>query len=234
MAWASDWIRQPQLDLAPTVIIGTCSASFRRAAWPRHTRGAPPASRAPPPGCPAPAPVARAGRPPFADAALALLEAMPRAGQLIFEGARAGRPISDMSMTMVLRRMGHDNIMVHGFRSAAKDWASEMTSHADIVSKMALAHTISVKVQAAYRRGDLLKKRRKLMADWAKYWGVKLPPRRVSGYLYAMPTDTAMPPPRRLCRYCFAPLRSDADGDYCGEDCEDGQWRILPTIDGSV
>jgi len=106
---------------------------------------------------------------PLSDAALALLEAMPRTGEYIFEGARAGRPISDMSMTMVLRRMKRDGITVHGFSSAAKDWASETTSHADIVSEMALAHTIPEKVQKAYRRGDLRKKRLKLMADWAKY-----------------------------------------------------------------
>jgi hypothetical protein len=74
-----------------------------------------------------------------------------------------------MSMTMVLRRMKRDRITVHGFRSAAKDWASETTSHADIVSEMALAHTIPDKVQKAYRRGDLLQKRRRLMTAWAKY-----------------------------------------------------------------
>jgi integrase len=106
---------------------------------------------------------------PLSDAAIALLEAMPRTGEYIFEGARDGRPISDMSMTMVLRRMGRDRITVHGFRSAAKDWASETTSHADIVSEMALAHTIPDKVQKAYRRGVLLQKRRRLMADWAKH-----------------------------------------------------------------
>jgi integrase len=108
---------------------------------------------------------------PLSDAAVALLKAMPRTGEYIFEGARDGRPISDMSMTMVLRRMGRDRITVHGFRSAAKDWASEKTSHADIVSEMALAHTIPDKVQKAYRRGVLLQKRRRLMADWAKYCG---------------------------------------------------------------
>jgi integrase len=106
---------------------------------------------------------------PLSDAALALLEAMPRTGEYVFEGSRPGRQISDMSMTMVLRRMKRDAITVHGFRSTAKDWASETTSHADIVSEMALAHTIPDKVQKAYRRGDLLQKRRRLMTDWAKY-----------------------------------------------------------------
>jgi integrase len=70
---------------------------------------------------------------------------------------------------MVLRRMGRDRITVHGFRSTAKDWASETTSHADMVSEMALAHTIPEKVQKAYRRGVLIQKRRRLMTDWAKY-----------------------------------------------------------------
>jgi integrase len=74
-----------------------------------------------------------------------------------------------MAMAMLLRDMGRGDITVHGFRSTFKDWASEQTRHADIVSEMALAHTIADKVQKAYRRGDLLKKRRALMRDWARY-----------------------------------------------------------------
>jgi integrase len=87
----------------------------------------------------------------------------------VFENGRAGKPISNMAMTMLLRDMKRSGITVHGFRSTFKDWASERTTHVDIVSEMALAHTIPDKVQAAYRRGDLLRKRRSLMRDWARY-----------------------------------------------------------------
>jgi integrase len=105
---------------------------------------------------------------PLSDAALALLAALPRSSDLLFEGARAGRPISNMAMAMVLRRMGHAAITVHGFRSTFRDWAAEQTNHPNHVVEMALAHTIGDKVEAAYRRGELLTKRRKLMADWAR------------------------------------------------------------------
>jgi integrase len=100
-----------------------------------------------------------------------LLAALPRSGELVFEGARAGRPISNMAMMMTLRRMGRGNLTVHGFRSAFRDWAAEQTSHPNHVVEMALAHAIGDKVEAAYRRGDLLAKRRSLMQDWAKYCG---------------------------------------------------------------
>jgi integrase len=106
---------------------------------------------------------------PLSDAALALLAALPRSSDLLFEGARAGRPISNMAMAMVLRRMGHAAITVHGFRSTFRDWAAEQTNHPNHVVEMALAHTIGDKVEAAYRRGELLTKRRKLMTDWACY-----------------------------------------------------------------
>ena len=66
-------------------------------------------------------------------------------------------------MTMMLRRMGRDDITVHGFRSTFRDWAAEQTHHQNHVVEMALAHTIGDKVEAAYRRGELLAKRRELM-----------------------------------------------------------------------
>ena len=73
-----------------------------------------------------------------------------------------------MSLTAVLRRMNVD-VTVHGFRSTFRDWAAERTSHQPDVVEMALAHTIRSQVEAAYRRGDLLEKRRKLMDDWDAY-----------------------------------------------------------------
>lgn len=98
-----------------------------------------------------------------------LLKALPRVGDYVFPGASEGRPISNMSMAAVLKRMGRSDITVHGFRSTFRDWAAETTNHPNIVVEMALAHTIESKVEAAYRRGDLFEKRRRLMADWAKY-----------------------------------------------------------------
>lgn len=87
---------------------------------------------------------------------------------LVFEGSRAGRPMSDMTLTMLLRRMGIE-VTVHGFRSSFRDWASERTNFPSDVVEMALAHSIKDKVEAAYRRGDLLAKRRNLMLAWDRF-----------------------------------------------------------------
>ena len=73
-----------------------------------------------------------------------------------------------MAMTMLLRRMKVD-VTVHGFRSGFRDWAAECTGYAHEVAEMALAHAISNQVERAYRRGDLIEKRRRLMDDWANY-----------------------------------------------------------------
>lgn len=108
-------------------------------------------------------------RVPLSDAALALLRAMPRLDDLVFPGTRSGRPLSDMSLTAVLRRMGRGDLTAHGFRSTFRDWASELTAYPADVAEMALAHTIKNPVEAAYRRGDLFEKRARLMADWARY-----------------------------------------------------------------
>jgi integrase len=86
---------------------------------------------------------------------------------LVFPGPRGG-PLSDMALAMLHRRMGYD-ITTHGFRSAFKDWASERTSFANEVSEAALAHVVGDKVEAAYRRGDLFEKRRRLMDAWAQF-----------------------------------------------------------------
>lgn len=79
-----------------------------------------------------------------------------------------GKPLSNMAMAMLVRRMGR-NETVHGFRSSFRDWVSEETLHSPEVAEKALAHTIPNKVEAAYRRGDLLEPRRRLMEDWAQY-----------------------------------------------------------------
>lgn len=86
---------------------------------------------------------------------------------LIFPSTKKS-PLSDMTLTAVLRRMAVDAVP-HGFRSTFKDWASERTSYPSELSEMALAHTIVSKVEAAYRRGDLFDRRRDLMRDWAEF-----------------------------------------------------------------
>ncbi len=87
----------------------------------------------------------------------------------IFPGGRKDKPLSNMAMTAVLRRMGRGDITVHGFRSTFRDWAAERTNYPNHVVEMALAHAVGDKVEAAYRRGDLFEKRRKLMGEWATY-----------------------------------------------------------------
>jgi integrase len=110
-------------------------------------------------------------RVPLSDAVLAILEDLRKVqqGEFIFPGGRAGRPISNMAMTMTLRRMGRGELTVHGFRSSFRDWAAERTTFPAEVAEMALAHTVSDKVEAAYRRGDLFQKRRHLSEAWAKF-----------------------------------------------------------------
>jgi integrase len=87
---------------------------------------------------------------------------------LVFLGQRHGVPMSDMTLSAVLRRMGRDET-VHGFRSAFRDWAAEVTHHPNHVVEQALAHVIPNAVEAAYRRGDLFAKRVALMEEWATY-----------------------------------------------------------------
>ncbi len=113
----------------------------------------------------------REHRVPLPDAALAILEGMrkTRQGEHIFPGGKAGRPISNMAMLMLLRRMGRGDLTAHGFRSSFRDWAAERTTFPAEVAEMALAHTVSDKVEAAYRRGDLFQKRRQLSDVWAQF-----------------------------------------------------------------
>ena len=89
-------------------------------------------------------------------------------GNYIFVGRSTDKPLSNMAFLMTLRRMNL-TITAHGFRSAFRDWASERTNFPNEVCERALAHTVKNKVEAAYRRGDLLDKRRDLMATWASF-----------------------------------------------------------------
>jgi integrase len=110
-------------------------------------------------------------RVPLSDRAVALLAALQevRTSDFVFLGTAPGQPLSGMAMAMLLRRMESADITVHGFRSTFRDWASETTSFPHEVCEQALAHTIGNKTEAAYRRGDLFEKRRKLMEAWAIY-----------------------------------------------------------------
>jgi len=105
---------------------------------------------------------------PLSDRSLAILADLPREGEFIFPGAKEGAGLSNMAMAETLKEMGVD-VTVHGFRSTFKDWASEQTAYANELTEMAMAHIISDKVQAAYRRGDMREKRVRLMQDWADY-----------------------------------------------------------------
>jgi integrase len=108
---------------------------------------------------------------PLSPGALALLKKLHamRTGALVFPGLRRGKPISNMAMLMLLRRMGRGELTTHGFRSTFRDWAAECTNFPREVAEMALAHVVTDKVEAAYRRGDLLAKRRQLMEAWGRY-----------------------------------------------------------------
>ncbi|WP_338827174.1 tyrosine-type recombinase/integrase [Bradyrhizobium sp. 27S5] len=106
---------------------------------------------------------------PLCDRALAILKDLSQGADFVF-AHEDGLPLSNMAMLELLQGMGFGNdLTVHGFRSSFKDWCSEQTSYPNEMSEMALAHTVSDKVEAAYRRGDMRERRRRLMADWADY-----------------------------------------------------------------
>jgi integrase len=127
-------------------------------------------------------------RVPLSDPAMKVLAEMEgsRSGEIVFPGANAKQPLSNMAMLAVIRRInavrerrglprhldpkqGNRDVTVHGFRSTFRDWAAERTAAPNHVVEMALAHAIEDEVEAAYRRGDLLEKRRRLMQQWSDY-----------------------------------------------------------------
>ncbi|MGJ7456966.1 tyrosine-type recombinase/integrase [Halomonas sp. RA08-2] len=135
----------------------------------------------------------RAHRVPLSPAAVALLEALPRfeGNDLIFPAPRGGQ-MSDATLAAVIKRMHASNteadqpgytdprqddrvITQHGFRSTFRDWAGERTAYPGEAIEQALAHTIRNQAEAAYRRGDMLDKRRHLMTDWADYLADQAP-----------------------------------------------------------
>lgn len=120
-----------------------------------------------------PAPRMKGGRVhkvPLSPRAVAILREMQKLDERhLFPGRYSDRPLSNMALLKLLERLGRDEVTVHGFRSSFRDWASETTSFSREVIEMSLAHAIGDKVEAAYRRGDLLEKRRRLMDMWAQY-----------------------------------------------------------------
>jgi integrase len=113
----------------------------------------------------------REHRVPLSKGALKIINTMDavRNGDFVFCGQKPGKPLSTMALEMVLRRMEIADVTVHGFRSAFRDWAAECTNFPNEVCEAALAHVVRNKAEAAYRRGDLLDKRRDLMEVWAAY-----------------------------------------------------------------
>ena len=118
---------------------------------------------------------AREHRVPLSDGAMAVLQEMAKlrtdrkADGFLFPGGKAGKPLSSMALLMLLRRMERGDLTAHGFRSTFRDWCAEATNYPREVAEQSLAHTLGDKVEAAYRRGDLMEKRRRLMADWAAF-----------------------------------------------------------------
>ena len=116
----------------------------------------------------------REHRVPLCDAAIELLQKLPRTKDakdidLVFPGTK-GQPLSDMSLTAVMRRMELDAVP-HGFRSSFRDWAGDRTDFPRDLAEFALAHAIESKTEEAYRRGDALERRRIMMTAWSTFIG---------------------------------------------------------------
>ena len=113
-------------------------------------------------------------RVPLSQRALKILKNMQGlSSEFVFPGDIPGRPLGEKALWKVLHRMKLDEtITVHGFRSTFRDWAAERTNYPNHVVEMALAHAIGDKTEAAYRRGDLFDKRRRLMDEWARYCNI--------------------------------------------------------------
>ncbi|SFQ18688.1 tyrosine-type recombinase/integrase [Donghicola eburneus] len=109
-------------------------------------------------------------RVPLTDEMLRILEPMrAMASEYVFEGQKRHRPLSNMSMLMLMRRMESGQYTVHGFRSSFRDWAGESAGVAREVAEASLAHQVGSDVERAYARSDLLERRRELMLDWSRY-----------------------------------------------------------------
>jgi integrase len=113
----------------------------------------------------------RAHRVPLSAPAMAVLRAMAQLGTegLVFPGLKAASALSDVALAKAVHGASGNGVTVHGFRSTFRDWCAEMTNYPRELAETALAHALRDKVEAAYQRGDLLEKRRQLMAEWAVF-----------------------------------------------------------------
>lgn len=113
----------------------------------------------------------REHRVPLPARAIEILNSLPRdkGSAFVFAGGKAKRPLSNMAMLELLRSMRGEDLTVHGFRSSFRDWAGEATNFPRELAEASLGHVLGDKVEAAYRRGDALEKRRKLMEAWSRY-----------------------------------------------------------------
>lgn len=108
-------------------------------------------------------------RVPLSDRAIEILTALDQKTDYIFPGQAIDKPLSNMAMLALLKRMNRSDLTVHGFRSTFRDWAAETTEYPNELVEMALAHTIRNKAEAAYRRGKMLERRRALMEAWSLF-----------------------------------------------------------------
>ncbi|NKE75025.1 site-specific integrase [Ochrobactrum sp. MC-1LL] len=108
---------------------------------------------------------------PLSDRAIEILNAQKQRAMsnLVFEGEKGGKPISDTAMVKVFRAAGAGDATLHGLRSSFRDWAGDETDYPRDVAEAALAHVVRDKTEAAYRRGSALEKRRAMMTDWSDY-----------------------------------------------------------------
>ncbi len=116
-------------------------------------------------------------RVPLSSRAVSILKllAAARTSDLVFEGQRQTKPLSNMAMSMILRRMKIANATVHGFRSTFRDWVEDVSSFPPALAEAALAHIKGDKTERAYRRKDALEKRQALMEAWANHCGSQCP-----------------------------------------------------------
>ena len=125
----------------------------------------------------------REHRVPLCDRSVEILKGIERRGEFVFGSAVTDKPLSNMALLELLRGM-RPGTTTHGFRSSFRDWAAEQTNYPNHVVEMALAHVVGDKVEAAYRRGDLFEKRRRLMQQWATYCST--PAQQIGGTVVQM------------------------------------------------
>ena len=113
----------------------------------------------------------REHRVPLCDSALKIVNALPKDGDYLFPGHKAGKPLDHKTLLRVLEVVGADTATAHGFRSSFRDWGAELGDYPNELLELAIAHAVGDRVEAAYRRGNMLAKRHQLMRDWEAYCG---------------------------------------------------------------